>query len=285
MKVSKTGVDVVFLTLNAMEPCLRECVESIYQGIPVNRFIVVDGGSTDGTIEYLSEFPNVEIHYDREGTRATAREIGIGLVQTDWFIFVDSDCILSEDWFTKAEPKIGPDIGAIQGHDYPIYNKAVSDFGEAMISLRKLFGKSGSGALVPGNVRGFTGDVLIRSETVWGIKIPGHLHIYEDYYIKSHIERQGYKWLITEDPNCTHVTTGRKAKNAFHGGYLGHQVGFLSLRNSFIAALTIFPKVAYAFIISRNMKMVFWQISFQVYSFFGVLKSVLENKEKYEWFN
>ena len=274
------NVDVVFLTLNSEKPCLRECVESIYRGIPVNRFIVVDGGSTDGTIEYLSGCPNVEIHYDLEGTRATAREIGIGLVQTDWFIFIDSDCILCDDWFEKAEPHIGSDIGAIQGHDYPIYNKIISDFGEAMISLRKLFGRSSSRTLVPSNVRGFTGDVLIRTEILKDIKIPRHLHHYEDYYIKRYIEDKGFKWLITEEPSCKHITIGRKAKSAYHAGYLGYKVGFLSLKNSLINVLTIFPKVIYAFILKRNIKMVFWQISFQFYSFIGVLKSALDYRKK-----
>ena len=224
------NIDVVFLTLDSEKPCLRECVESIYRGIPVNRFIVVDGGSTDGTIEYLSGCPNVEINYDLEGTRATARELGIGLVQTDWFIFVDSDCILCDDWFEKAEPQIGPDIGAIQGHDHPTYDKIISDFGESMISLRKLFGRSSSRTLVPSNVRGFTGDVIIRTEIVKDIKIPRYLHHYEDYYIKRYIENKGYKWLITEEPNCTHIIIGRKAKKAYHAGYLGHKVGFLSLK-------------------------------------------------------
>lgn len=274
------NVDVVFLTLNSEKPCLRECVESIYRGIPVNRFIVVDGGSTDGTIEYLSGCPNVEIYYDLEGTRATAREIGIGLVQTDWFIFVDSDCILCDDWFEKAEPNIGPDIGAIQGHNYSICNKITSDFGESMISLRKLFGRTGSRTLVTSNARGFTGDVLIRTEIIKDIIIPRHLHAYEDYYIKRYIEDKGYKWLLTEEPSCKHITTGRKAKRAYHDGYLGYKVGFLSLKSSFITVLTIFPKVLYAFILKRNIRMVFWQISFQFYSFLGVLKSALEYRIK-----
>lgn len=271
-------VDVVLLTLNSMEPCLRECVESIYRSIPVNRFIVIDGGSKDGTIEYLSKFPKSEIHYDLEGNRATARDIGISLVETDWFIFVDSDCILSDDWFEKAKPNMTSEIGAIQGHDFPIYNKVISDFGEAMISLRKKIGKKGPTSVVPSKIRGFTGDVLIRTNTVKDIKIPNYLHIYEDYYIKRHIERKGYEWIITLEPSCKHITTGRKAKNAIHGGYLGHKVGFLSLKKSFIAVLTIFPKVIYAYILKRNLKMVHWQISFQLYSFLGVLKSaVYEN--------
>ena len=44
-------IDVVLLTKNSIKPCLKECVESIFANLPVNRLIVVDGGSTDGTLE------------------------------------------------------------------------------------------------------------------------------------------------------------------------------------------------------------------------------------------
>lgn len=102
----KMKVDVVLLTKNSLKPCLGDCVHSIYKNVPLNRLIVVDGGSTDGTIEYLKKFPNVVIIDDSKGCRATARQIGIDMVETDWFLFVDSDVILSRNWFNEAWKKL-----------------------------------------------------------------------------------------------------------------------------------------------------------------------------------
>lgn len=94
-------VDVVVLTKNS-ERVLEKSVGSIYDNLPVNKLIVVDGYSTDRTLEILERFNrtyhNVEVTMDK-GTRATAREKGIRQVSTEWFVFVDSDVVLCHDWY------------------------------------------------------------------------------------------------------------------------------------------------------------------------------------------
>jgi len=54
-------VYVVLLTKNSNKPVLRLVLESLYKNVNVNRLIVVDGGSTDGTVELLSKYPKIEI--------------------------------------------------------------------------------------------------------------------------------------------------------------------------------------------------------------------------------
>jgi len=56
------------LTKNSLKPCLRECLNSIYSNVPVNRLLVVDGGSIDGTLDVVNEYPNVEVIYDKSRT-------------------------------------------------------------------------------------------------------------------------------------------------------------------------------------------------------------------------
>jgi len=41
-----------------------------------------------------------------KGSRALARQIGIRNVKTKWFMFVDSDIILSKNWFKTAEKQV-----------------------------------------------------------------------------------------------------------------------------------------------------------------------------------
>ena len=108
------AVDVVVLTKNS-EHLLSKCLASIYKNVPVKNLIVVDGYSTDRTLKIVNkaneEHGNVLV-LSMNGTRAKAREAAIRLVTTDWFMFVDSDVLLSRDWFAKAQRNVEDDVGA-----------------------------------------------------------------------------------------------------------------------------------------------------------------------------
>jgi len=188
-------VDVVIITKNS-ENMLNECLRSVYENVPVNRLIVVDGCSTDKTLEIVREFQrehrNILLIQDR-GNRATARQKGINQVKTEWFMFVDSDVILCEDWFEKAEKYIGKNVGAIWGIEVwsTIQNPVVLKM--FLLITRKIF-----------DLRGGTHDTLIRAGLVKDIEIPEFLHVFEDAYIKDWITHKGYKLIACYDPYCVH---------------------------------------------------------------------------------
>src|SRR3972149_9876612 len=108
------AIDGVVLTKNS-DHLLDKCLASIYENVPVGNLIVVDGFSTDETLKIVGkvnhEHGNVEV-LQVNGSRARAREAGIRQVETDWFMFVDSDVILSRDWFKKAQRSVKNDTGA-----------------------------------------------------------------------------------------------------------------------------------------------------------------------------
>jgi hypothetical protein len=52
--------------------------------------------------------------------------------------------------------------------------------------------------------RGGTHDLLVRRKAVEDIRIPSHLHTYEDSYIKSWICKKGYNVIPVYDPYCIH---------------------------------------------------------------------------------
>jgi glycosyltransferase involved in cell wall biosynthesis len=265
-------VDVVLLTKNSLMPCLKHCVQSIYRNIPINRLIVVDGGSTDGTIDFLRQFSNVIIVDDSKGNRATSRQIGIKMVETEWFLFVDSDVILSNNWFNEAWKYVDDDVGAVQGVDKPIGDRSVSDFGEAMDKLRTRLHKPLKEH--PSIIRGFTGDTLIRTSAIKDIKIPKFLHFYEDQYIRKFVENKGFKWIITQNPFCYHFKTIEEMiKDAFPSGFYGCKMSYISVRKSLIALLTIVPKVIYAFTLKKNPSLLMNQVKFQTLYTLGVLKA------------
>jgi glycosyltransferase involved in cell wall biosynthesis len=188
-------IDVVMLTRNS-ERLLRKCLASIYRNVPVNNLIIVDGYSTDATLEIVSEFHgkhgNVTVIQDG-GTRGTARQIAIEKVKTDWFMFVDSDVILCQDWFAKAEKIIKNNVGAVWGIEIwsVLRNTRLLKLFERI--TMKIFEK-----------RGGTHDLLVRSAAVKDIRIPFYLNTYEDSYIKSWICGKGYVVIAAYDPYCIH---------------------------------------------------------------------------------
>lgn len=190
-----TKVDVVVLTKNS-ERLLRECLTSIYDNVPVNNLIIVDGYSTDKTMEIVSEFQkkhgNVILIQDR-GTRGTARQKGLSRVATDWFVFVDSDVVLCENWFQKAIEYVDKDVGAIWGIEVWSTIRKQATLRMFLWITRKIF-----------ELRGGTHDTLVRLASVRDIQIPNTLHVFEDAYIKEWIAKKGYKVIACYDPYCIH---------------------------------------------------------------------------------
>jgi glycosyltransferase involved in cell wall biosynthesis len=188
-------IDIIILTKNSEEK-LKACLKAVYENVPLNRLIVVDGHSNDRTLAIVREFQekhkNVIIIQDR-GTRATARQKGIGEVKTDWFMFVDSDAVLCKDWFKKAEKHIGKNVGAVWGIEVwsTLRNPSIKRL--FLWITRRIF-----------DLRGGTHDTLIRTDLVRDIKIPKVLHVFEDTYIKDWITKKGYKLVACYDPYCVH---------------------------------------------------------------------------------
>ncbi len=182
-------IDVILLTKDSYShsSIFKRCLDTVYREIPINRLIVIDAFSTDETIDFLMNYPNVEIHRSR-GNRAAARQYGICQVETDWFMFIDDDVILCRNWFKKALKHLSNDVGLLWGWDV-IANKHSRNRMKIMYYLRKM----NEYELMKRNFerRGGTHDALIRKEAVEGIKIPSDLHIYEDWYIKDYVERRG----------------------------------------------------------------------------------------------
>jgi len=195
VKLTTAPIDVAILTMNSAAK-LRECLHSVYLNVPVNRLIVVDGCSTDATQTIVEEFQRQHgnvIFIREKGTRATARQKAIRLVRTDWFMFVDSDVVLSKNWLAEAEKLVTDDVGAIWGIEI-----------WSVLQRKKILALFERVTLKIFETRGGTHDMLIRRKTVEDIKIPYQLHTYEDAYIKSWIGKKGFKVLGVYEPYCVH---------------------------------------------------------------------------------
>jgi glycosyltransferase involved in cell wall biosynthesis len=188
-------IDIVILTKNS-ERALKECLMSIYKNVPVHNLIIVDGYSTDATLEIVKEFQEKHskvVLIQDKGTRGSARQKGMSKVETDWFMFVDSDVVLCDGWFEKAKKQMKDNVGAIWGMEIWSVVKDSRILGLFERITMKIFEK-----------RGGTHDLLVRRKAIEDIRIPYHLHTYEDSYIKSWICKNGYKVIPGYDPYCIH---------------------------------------------------------------------------------
>jgi glycosyltransferase involved in cell wall biosynthesis len=190
-------IDVVVLTKNS-EHLLEKCLASVYENVPVKNLFVIDGFSTDRTLKIINQtreaHGNVTV-LNVDGSRARARQKGIQHVSTDWFMFVDSDVILSLDWFKKAQKSMRDDVGAVWGVNIDVVPNLKD---KRIIKLQSLIARQCF------DLRGGMHDTLIRREAVEGIKIPEKLHAYEDAYIINWIKKKGYQTLIGDDIYCLH---------------------------------------------------------------------------------
>ncbi|HSQ49031.1 MAG TPA: glycosyltransferase family A protein [Candidatus Deferrimicrobiaceae bacterium] len=190
-------IDVVLLTKNS-EHLLSRCLNSVYQNVPIKNLIVIDGYSTDRTQEILLRFNwkygNVSI-FQMHGSRAAARTEGIRRVSTDWFMFVDSDVLLCNGWFKKAHADMSEGVGVVWGLNVDVIPNIKN---KRILTLQSIIARKAF------NLRGGMHDTLILRKAVDGMRIPEHLHTYEDAYIVQYIASRGFKVAVGNDIYCLH---------------------------------------------------------------------------------
>jgi glycosyltransferase involved in cell wall biosynthesis len=91
-------ISVVIPTYNRLDiltKCLKAMEDQRWQG--KYEVIVVDDGSTDGTVEFLTAqpFAHVRLFTQEHGGPAAARNLGVAQAQGDTIIFIDSDLVVT----------------------------------------------------------------------------------------------------------------------------------------------------------------------------------------------
>lgn len=269
-------VDVVLLTLNSNSPIFHLCLERLEKVVPVNRLIVVDGGSSDRTLTVVKNygFP-VEIIDDSEGNRATARQKGLEEVETEFFLFLDDDVLLSEGWWDSVKKYFNNEkVGAVWGVSVPIepslkqYFRAMSVIhGETPTILE----------LKNGIERGMTHDTVVRTEAVEGIRIPENLIVLEDEFIKRYVEGNGYIWVATEEVRGYHYKTKYSTKDIFAEGKIGRVMGLYGkkwFRTRLVKGLF---KLSYLLLVTGNKEIMEREMKKQVNYLRGWLYGATES--------
>ena len=207
-----TSIDVCIPTFNSgnvLEGTLDrlKCAED-YCSIKISTLRVTDNKSTDSTTNILEEVTD-EYGWglDLEKTESSlpeARQSLISRVKSDWFLFLDDDVRLSEDYFELMFSCMAEGIGAIQGRKKSKQQTSSND--QRLINdvptkptewVRKR------------SFRGGTHATLIRKEACEDIKFPCDLVVWEDEYLRRHIESSGYLWIFNHQALFSHANQER----------------------------------------------------------------------------
>src|SRR5947209_4479772 len=88
-------ISVIIPTFN-LKACIRKCLESLReQTFRDFEILVIDGGSTDGTIkivqEFASSFPRLTWRSEKDRGVYDAMNKGVAMARGDWVYFLGSD--------------------------------------------------------------------------------------------------------------------------------------------------------------------------------------------------
>jgi glycosyltransferase involved in cell wall biosynthesis len=164
-------IDVIVRTKNS-EQSLRECLQAIYREIPINRVLIVDGGSTDRTLKIASDFSNVSIYVKPELNLGQATQFAFSKATTEWVAIIDSDLILKKGWFRDMEKNM-KQVDAVEGCETIHYK---FDVQVACTKLRY----------------GRFSNIILKKAPVLGMDLD--MPFGEDAAVSYIFKKQGLKW-------------------------------------------------------------------------------------------
>ena len=211
---------------------------------------------------------------------ARARQELIERVDTEWFAFVDDDVNLRPDWWSTVTGMIDPDVGAVEGlWSYLAGDKRVDDYTRAMARLVGLFRRESWRDRID---RAFTGDTLVRTDAVKGIHMP-NLPVWEDEYIRMHVERNGYKWVRTLNVVCDHLRR-YNLRPSYNVGLYGYYLGRLTLRGQVKRVAQLPVKVLFSLAYTRNIHTGSFAVEKDVKILRGVLQAYVQRNSGSPWY-
>lgn len=207
------------------EKSIGKCLEAVFsQKYLPHEVIVIDGHSSDKTVEIASKFP-VRTVYEDFGTVGGARQIGIENSSCELIAFTDADCIPEKNWLENLVKEMKENISGVGGC---IKNVGRDTWGKPIALTSDTF--LGSGNSVQGRifkekryVKSISGcNSLYRKEdliTVGGFDTT--LHINEDTDLSLRLSKIG-KLLYTPDAAVLHDQSRELkafAKRMYQFGY------------------------------------------------------------------
>ena len=139
---------IIVPTYNRLEE-IKELIESLdamskHADCPAFQLIVIDDGSTDSTVSFLQDYietkSGIPIEYYSQSNKGpgAARNYGMSVAKGDYFIFVDSDCLIPEDYLAKIDHFINtnePDAFGVPDTFHPSFSPLLKAINYSMTSF------------------------------------------------------------------------------------------------------------------------------------------------------
>jgi glycosyltransferase involved in cell wall biosynthesis len=86
-------ISVITICMNAVEYIEQTITSVIDQTYPNLEYIIIDGGSTDGTLEIIRKYEHRLAYWHSKPDRGIAHAFNLGLAQAhgDWIVFLNAD--------------------------------------------------------------------------------------------------------------------------------------------------------------------------------------------------
>lgn len=96
-------LSVITLTYNKLE-YTKKFISSLFKYTKDFELIIVDNGSTDGTVEYLKNLKDVKLILNTENVGfSKGNNQGIEIAEGEYVSFLNNDILLSPNWFEECE--------------------------------------------------------------------------------------------------------------------------------------------------------------------------------------
>jgi len=269
---------LIIATYNRLEE-LQELIASLEaMDFPVSDFelIVSDDGSTDGTGDYLRnctfEFPFQYLSQQHKGP-GEARNHGMRMARGEYFIFIDSDCIVPPDYLTKVDQFLEKNpVDAFGGPDdcHPDFPPMLKAINYSMTSFLGTGGTRGStNSVTKFYPRSFNMGLHRRVfEQIGGMN---QLRHGQDMDLSARIYNAGFRVALIPDAVVYHkrrTNLRRFYKQIFNWGVARINLG------------TAYPELlkpvhlAPAFLVAAVVATMIFMLLFPVLRFLGVLMIV-----------
>lgn len=248
------SISFVILTRNSART-IEKCLESITRvSEPIREVVIVDGGSTDGTLEIIYRYKQIlpiEILSDDGKGLGYARDKGWRSTTSDYVIMLDSDVVLNPSFVTSALTVMESDqeLGAVAAKLKPVLQEkrwfAVFQVKNLAIHLHLIEPSYPQPAVAL-----HTACTMFRREALE--KVGGFDHFFrlakEDSDISFRLRKAGYK-LSYLPIEVTHLERARFWRTNFRYGRSYVHIAkkhpdmspLLTFKNAFLTAALLIP--------------------------------------------
>ena len=244
----KLKVDVVIPTKG--EWTLPYCVKAIRKNVDVNNLILV---ATSECYSAVKKLADVCLVFDEKNV-GKARSLGLTCVETPMYASVDSDVLVTSEWFNWCTTTIQSDgnVVACQG-----YAKQMGKH-YSVLQLRWINDKGGKYG------KGFCclGNTMLKTDIIRQIGIP-EIPVEEDWQLRLKVEEAGYNWITNINVVCPHLKNDVDVwKHAVWWGKMG---GAVSLGR----CLVRIPYYLTFGLRQRNLKQNLFLVGLQLHLIYG----------------